>query len=87
MCLPLPAQKLPSLARIIIRLHHFQSAGETELTGKRKASRTFLISALFLMRKKITKKNRNEKAEEREKCCSVDRVMTGAFIFYKKKVL
>lgn len=53
MCLPLPAQKLLSLARIIIRLRRFQSAGETESTrGKEKPAEHFLISTLFLTRKK-----------------------------------
>ncbi len=42
MCLPLPVQKLPSLTRIIIRLRHFQSAGETESSrGKEKPAEHF----------------------------------------------
>lgn len=63
MWLPLPAQKTS-----VSHPHHYPSASysigwrDGELTGERKASRAFLISAVFQTREK----NRNEKAEERK---------------------
>lgn len=85
MCLPLPAQKNFRLspASLSVCVVFNRLARRRELTGERKASRTFLISAVFLTRKKGTK-NRNEKAEAERKVLQCGLSYDGAFSFAKK---
>lgn len=78
------AKKLPSLARIIIRLRRFQSAGETERAHGGKKSQQNIFNLCCVPDEKKRTKNRNEKAEAERKVLQCGLSYDGAFSFAKK---